>query len=128
MLTQADLDRLLAAMRATGTTELEVASGAEQLRLVLPQGIPPAVPPVVPPVSARSPAIGHWLARGANDGLPPLRPGDAVRKGEVLGYVQAGPLRWILAAPEAGEVQGAGPPDGSLVGHGDPIIPMRSQP
>jgi hypothetical protein len=127
MVSQADLDRLLAAMRTTGTIELEIASGEEHLRLVLPPGpVATTVTEMPPPIPARSPAIGHWLARGAGDGLLPLAVGEPVLSGEALGYVLLGPLRWIVVAPEAGEVIDAGPDDGTLVGHGDPVVKLRS--
>lgn len=126
MLSLTDLDRLLSAMRATGTSELEIALAGDHLRLVLPpEPAAAALPAMTPPLVARSPAIGHWQARGAGDGLPSLVLGEQVLAGEPLGYVQCGPLRWVVAAPGAGEIIATGPDNGSLVGHGDPVVQLR---
>ncbi|MFZ0098782.1 MAG: hypothetical protein WAK98_09880 [Gemmobacter sp.] len=128
MLSHTELDRLLGAMRATGTTELRVASGSHLLELVLaPAPVRNESVPVAPTAAsaARSPAIGLWQGRGQDDGLPPLLTGEKATEGEVLGYVRQGVVLWPVAAPAGGVLVDTGPEDDTLLGHGDPILQIQ---
>ncbi len=124
MFDDADLNRLIAAMRATGTQRLVVQAGEERLRLVLaPMHHVPAPPPPPRATPVPSPAIGTFLPRGADDGLPPLE--GPVGGGEVLGYVLHGPVRWVVAAPAAGVAE---PVAEGPVGFGDILFNLRAIP
>ena len=125
MFDRAELDRLIDAMCASRVTTLEIRRGKERLRLVrgsasLPATARPRPMPVFVP--ARSPAIGAFLARGIDDGLPPLEPGAPVREREVLGYVCQGPVRTIVVAPATGVLITEAPLDGTLLGYGDTVF------
>ena len=133
-LATADLDRLIDAMRATGTTELRLKAGETRVKLRL-DAVPPTaggawvapsqpqpaatIPATIPAVS---PALGHWQPRGQGDGMGPLAPGAAVMRGEVLGYVRQGEVLWPLAAPETGTLIDTGPAEGTLLGYGDLVL------
>lgn len=129
MLSHTDLDRLLDAMRATGTTELRVTSGSDLLELGLAPLLVRAEGAPIPRTTldvARSPAIGFWQSRGLEDGLSRLSIGDSVMAGEILGYVRHALVLWPVAAPADGVLVDLGPDEDTLLGHGDPVLQIRS--
>lgn len=131
MFSQSDLDRLLAAMRASGISRLDVRDGRKHLRLDLPSGViaPPeqatAQDAVPQTLAVHSPCIGRFVPRGGDDGLPPLEPDIEVTAEEVLGYVCDGAARAILAAPDEGRLRGTLPAPGAVIGHGDTVFTME---
>ncbi|MDQ7262511.1 hypothetical protein NM680_11965 [Paracoccus sp. PS-1] len=132
MFDKQDLTRLLDAMRAHGVGTLEIEGGDMFLRLVLPAGPAPAAAaqaqPATATAAARSPDIGRFLPRGSDDGLPVLAPGDAVRTGELLGYVAQGAVRAALTAPADGTIASQIPESGTLFGHGDTVLTLETKP
>lgn len=126
MYEQNELDQLIAAMRATGTSSLTIKSKGKKLRLLLPPGDILAAPPATQPQdTAVSPAIGIFRARGQDDGLPPIQPQDAVFSGEILGYVALGAVLMPVAAPASGRINGTLPAPGQLCGHGDILFTIE---
>ncbi|HSF64944.1 MAG TPA: hypothetical protein VLA78_11180 [Paracoccaceae bacterium] len=129
MLSVAEMDLLVAAMRRHGVTRLEVAHHRRGWRidLALPEGGGVSeAPPSPAPVVVASPGIGTFAPRGGDDGLPELAPGAAVMAGEVLGYVAQGPVRQIIAAPGAGTLRGPLPEAGQVCGFGDGLFEMEA--
>lgn len=121
-----ELDRLLDAMRRTGVTLLEIEGEQELLRLALPASAPLAPQPRTAP--ARSPDIGRFRPRGGDDGLAALAPGDAVRAGEILGYVAGGAVCVPVIAPAAGRISAGMPETGALLGYGDTVFTLEITP
>lgn len=123
-----ELDRLIAAMRATGTTRLSVKSHGKRLRLVLPEGavLPPPAPRN-PQSPVTSPAIGCFHPRGGEDGLHALEPGAEVSAGEVLGYLAQGAALAVVTAPESGRLMGEIPAPGRVCGYGDILFTIEAK-
>ncbi|SIT12250.1 hypothetical protein [Paracoccus saliphilus] len=122
MFDQKELEQLVGAMRENGITTLEVDTGEDRLRLVLPPTpVRPAAmeEPHIATVAAKSPAIGIFLPRGGDDGLTELASGAAVSEGELLGYVSQGAVRVPVTSPSAGRLVGEAPEEGAILGHGD---------
>ena len=120
-----ELDQLLGAMRRTGVTLLEVEGAQELLRLALPASSTAALAPQPRTAPAPSPDIGRFRPRGGDDGLAPLAPGDAVRAGDILGYVASGALCVPVIAPTAGRIGAAMPEPGAVLGYGDTVFTLE---
>lgn len=128
-MTYSDITQLIAAMRANGVTRLEWDNLRKDHRLclTLPDGPPqpPALPPAAPPLQhVRAPAIGHFVARGGEDGLPPLTDTAAVQTGEPLGYIAQGAVLHLLTAPCAGHLASDLPEVGEVFGYGDIVFDL----
>lgn len=122
MFDQKELEQLVGAMQKNGVTTLEVETGDDRLRLVLPPTeLRPAAleEPNIATVAAKSAAIGIFQPRGADDGLTELASGAAVSEGELLGYVSQGAVRVPVTSPSAGRLIGESPKEGAILGHGD---------
>ena len=122
-----DTDRLIAAMRAHGVGLLKIKRNGQSLRLVIAEQAAPTVPvaaPVALRIPVHSPDIGRFLPRGTDDGLAPLRSGDAVQPHEVIGYVCNGPVRAIVTPPKAGRMITDLPEGDRFFGFGDTIIEL----
>jgi hypothetical protein len=122
------VDQLIAAMRETGTTRLDMSRG--ERRLVLELGEIADGPALAMPAQRQthpvsSPGLGVFVPRGGDDGLPLLAPGTAVIADEVLGYIAQGSLHQILTAPVAGTLTGPLPDTGKLFGHGDCVLTLE---
>lgn len=127
MYDQHELDQLVAAMRTTGTTVLAVKTNGKRLRLTLPPGITLSdAIAAIRHVDAKSPCIGTFTPRGADDGLPLLEPGAAISTDEVLGYVAQGAALMAVIAPGAGRFTGQPPLPGQICGHGDILFSIES--
>lgn len=116
----ADLARRLA---AAGIAELEVRAGPDRWRLVVEAAPPPAVAMAARPPEAFALAAGIGRLRLAHPrGGRPAAEGDAVRRGQVVAWLQAGPLLQPVLAGDDGRL---GPPllaEDALVGHGDRVF------
>ena len=126
MYEQLELDQLVAAMRATGTTSLTVKKKGKKFRLLLPPGERQiAVPAAKPQDTVVSPLIGMFRPRGEDDGLPPIQPQDAVTTGDILGYVALGAVLMPVTAPATGRINSTLPTRGQLCGHGDILFTIE---
>ncbi|MFV0384963.1 hypothetical protein [Paracoccus sp. (in: a-proteobacteria)] len=123
----AELDQLVAAMRATGTVSLTVRARGTKLCLRLPSGDPPG-PDRSPRAKANvmSPGIGTFHPRGMDDGLAPLRQQAHVVTGEILGYVAQGAALTGVIAPASGRLAGEMPRPGRICGFGDILFTMET--
>lgn len=129
MFSDQDKSRLIEAMRRTGTTRLEVECGAEILTLGLTPDAPAkAAAPVETalPVIVKSPAMGRFVACGADDGLTLVFSGDRVSAGQVLGYVGLDGARMQVSAPKCGVLVGECPQDDQIVGFGDSLFVLEA--
>lgn len=122
MFNQKKLEQLLEAMRKNGVTTLEVETEDDRLRL----GLPPALLQSTAleethsvTLAVKTAAIGIFLPRGSDDGLPELARDAAVLEGELLGYVSRGTMRVPIVSPSAGILIGAFPEEGAILGYGD---------
>ncbi|RPE66555.1 biotin carboxyl carrier protein [Pacificibacter maritimus] len=131
MFVQADLDRLIDAMRANGVSSLEVKSADQSLQLDLehqahPSALSQAPAPVqVQTKSAKSPCIGRFLPRGVDDGLAEIGTDTEVQAGDTLGYIEYGVARAVVGAPVAGRVMQAAPESGTVFGFGDVVFNLE---
>lgn len=129
MYDEADLDRLIQAMRATGTTALTVKARGKKLHLSLQKGAAPrAMPAPLPEPTVASPGIGLFRPRGMGDGLAALKPRASVLAGETLGYVAKGAALIAVSAPSPGRLAGDLPKAGRLCGYGDILFTMERTP
>ncbi|MDO5641641.1 MAG: hypothetical protein Q4G26_04530 [Paracoccus sp. (in: a-proteobacteria)] len=131
MYDQFELDQIIAAMRASGTTALTIKASGKQLRLVLQPDHRSSAGQALAtearqPNEARSPGIGNFLPRGTDDGLPTLETGAEIKLGEVLGYVVQGAVRMIVSAPCSGTLTGEVPASGHLCGYGDTLFTIEA--
>jgi len=130
MLSPEALDRLVDAMRRTGVTELSLAGDGDALTLKCAAPTLPvlAVPaPAKPaPIAVKSPGLGRFVPRGAEDGLSVLAPGDRVAAGEILGHLALDEVRLPVISPAAGRLAGAFPETGRVTGHGDVLFHLEA--
>ncbi|WP_417604884.1 acetyl-CoA carboxylase biotin carboxyl carrier protein [Primorskyibacter flagellatus] len=129
MFSDTDKSRLIEAMRRTGTTRLEVECGGEVLTLGVALDAPVmAAAPVekAAQIAVKSPALGRFVACGADDGLAAVLDGDHISAGQVLGYVELDGARVQVTAPKCGVLIGDGPRQGQTIGYGDPLFKMEA--
>jgi biotin carboxyl carrier protein len=111
ILSPSQIAELTALMRANGVEMLEIAEGADSIRLVA------ATAPAAPATSrATAPGVGHFT--------PLAAPGQPVQPGQVLGTVDAGLLRRPVTAPRAGTILRLLAEPGSLADFGTPLFEL----
>ncbi|MFZ6762292.1 hypothetical protein [Pseudoroseomonas sp. WGS1072] len=119
---------LLALMRATGVTELELAEGDTALRLSLPSrplagAVPEATPRAAPAVeTVHAVAFGILLLRHPAETRDPPAAGDTVARGDILAYLAVGPLLQPVVAPCDGAIEAVRGRDGEIAGFGAPLF------
>ncbi|KAA2212976.1 hypothetical protein [Teichococcus oryzae] len=115
-------------MAARGIEVLEVRSGDRHYRLVAEAEAAPvaAAPPSPPPAGhfTKAAGIGRLRFHHPQRGRPETGNG-AVRKGQVLAYLQAGLLLQPVLAPCDGTIGPALAEEGALLGHGDKVFAIR---
>lgn len=134
MFSQDDLDRLIDAMRANQVAALTVEDGGETLHLKLapvaadstPAPMPTPAPLDLTP--AKSPAIGRFVARGADDGLAALEAASQIGQGDILGYIAHGHIRLPVTAPATGVLASATPDSDTIFGYGDVVFELEVSP
>jgi hypothetical protein len=127
MFDRADLDRLLAAMRANGVESLTLETQDERLELGLFAATAPAVVAAAPAQhAAKAEALGRFLPRGGEDGLPVLKDGATVQADELLGYLAQGDLLSLISSPVAGKLLGDLPQAGAVFGYGDAVFNIEA--
>ena len=126
-MTQDDMARLIAAMRAHGVTRLELSQPRKGRMVCLTLGDTPV--PQHPATPRRhavlSPGIGRWVPLGRGDGLSPPGTGALLRAGDPLGHVAQGGVLQIVVAPCGGRLASALPDAGHVCGHGDPLAEIE---
>lgn len=129
-----ELDQIVAAMRLNGVRRLDLRDGRSGLRFDLGEGstqpavaAPTAVSaaPARAGIAVRSPGIGTFCPRGADDGLPALEPDQKIAEGEVLGYLGQGAVRLLVTAPAAGRLCTDMPAAGTVFGFGDTVLTLE---
>lgn len=121
---------LLALMRATGVTELELAEGDMALRLSLPArplagAVPEAAPRAAPAVeTVHAAAFGILLLRHPAETRDPPAAGDTVARGDILAYLAVGPLLLPVVAPCDGVIDAVRGRDGEASGFGTPLFDL----
>lgn len=129
MFTQAELDRLIDAMRANAVTLLEVTGPDAELKLGLSAAadIAPRAPKAPRRIAAHSPCIGRFVPRGAQDGLSPLGACANVQAGDTLGYIAQRQALALVVAPADGTlVADMPPPEGTVFGYGDVVFELEA--
>lgn len=114
-----DLPELVGRMRHHDVRHVSLKNGTGAIALTLsanPGQTPPAHP-AAPPARAEdtpvlSPEMGVFRLNGLGENHP-------VRSGEIVGFVEAGPLCLPLTAPADGTLGPALVEDGSVVGYHD---------
>ncbi len=130
MFSRTDLDRIVDTMERCGVTSLTVEGDGIALSLCRPaSAAAPAeeAPLSAPATTVKSPAIGTYLPRGAQDGLAPIATGHAVKAGDVLGYICQGAARIPVSAPIDGVLSGQWPETGGVIGYGDGLIALEGK-
>lgn len=131
MFTQAELDRLIDAMRTNSVTSLEVDSDDMSLELHLPvtaaASVTPSEPIAQKPAQqvVKSPGIGTFLPRGQDDGLDGVEPQTEISAGDTLGYIVQGVVRVPIIAPTEGRTTGPTPSEGAIFGYGDVVFNLE---
>lgn len=119
------LDELVALMREGGLTRLTYAQGGASITLVLPEEGSVAARPALPPRMVLSPGMGVFTPRHPLAAEPYVRPGSAVKPGDILALLAVGPVLTAIEAPFAGTVRRVLPEEGDLVGFEDALIEIE---
>lgn len=130
-----EIARLSRMATAAGLTEVELNDGEDTLRLRFAMQRPQpaaaagsaAAAPLAPKevAGARSPGVGLSRHRHPVTGRPACETGQAVVKGQVVGYVEAGPCLRPATASHAGIVGAPACDEGTLVGYGTLLYPIE---
>lgn len=136
------LERLLDALRLTGGTSLRIKNDQMELSLEL---TPPARPVPVMPVNqqvteqpaaavkengmvVRSHTVGRFYTTQTADELPPLLPGDIVKKGQKICMIETMNIEHILTAERSGILLEVLADDGDVVEYGQALMRFKPQP
>ena len=129
MFSQAELDRLIDAMRSNGVVALKVESKGEVFSLNLEGAVSSTArlspEPKTVRKAAKSPSIGRFLPRGADDGLSSLSRSEKVGAGDTLGYITQSHIRAMVIAPADGILTSDVPDEGTVFGHGDVVFNLE---
>lgn len=112
------LDDLLRRMLAAGLRELEVQEGSVRIAMRLGDGLPAPVAVAAIPVNVTTHAIGRFRSTHPRRPGDSVKPGDVVRAGAVLGYLEVGPTLTGIVAPASGTVAEVLAAEGELLGYG----------
>jgi acetyl-CoA carboxylase biotin carboxyl carrier protein len=130
-MTVEEIERLAAMCAAAGIGEIEVAEAgfALRLRMASAAAAPAASMPETSNVESaskgvRSPGVGVFRLAHPATGRPVAEPGQAVRKGDIIGVLQVGPLLKAVIAPADGVLGAALAEDGAIVGYGTPLYAL----
>lgn len=119
------LPEIVSWMRNRGISELEWTEGGTTLGLSLqaqetstPTG---NTPPPRTEQSILSPEMGIFRYEGQRETRP-------VRRGDIIGFVEVGPLRVPVACPDDGVLLPPIEQDGALVGYSTPLFKIDTTP
>ena len=118
------LDRLAPAMRRHGVSHLTLAENDAVLTLTLsPATATPVAQTIAPSVrqdTVPSPEMGVFR-------MGAIRPGSTVATGDILAFVEVGPVRLPVIAPAGGVVHTVLAQDGDTVGYHAPLFIIQSE-
>jgi acetyl-CoA carboxylase biotin carboxyl carrier protein len=129
-MTPGEIERFSRLAQRAGLAELELTEGQSSLRLRLAAEAARPDVEVRADVKAavnheaarardvRSPGVGLFHHRHPVTGRAVCEPGQRVKKGQVVGFVAAGPCVRPATAPEDGVIAAPACEDGELVGYG----------
>ncbi|WOH63751.1 biotin/lipoyl-containing protein [Bradyrhizobium sp. BWA-3-5] len=119
----ADLEILAAHMQATQIDVVEIASGGRTLKLtgmgVSSRGHPEPSSPTISPAQVSAERPGVFLRRHPVRPASEICAGADVKAGEVLGYIAAAALLFVVRAPKCGLIGRILANDGDIVGYGN---------
>lgn len=134
MIDPAEIERLSRIAQAAGLAEITLTDGGDTLRLRFAghgrqpeaasrsSGLVLARPDEQ--AGARSPGVGLFRHRHPVTGRPACEAGQEVVEGQVVGYVEAGPLLRPATAPRAGVIGAPACDEGALVGYATLLYPI----
>lgn len=125
MITIADLDRILSMMKEGGLQTLKIREGEKLISLRLSGGVSPI--PEREEILVRSPAIGRFLRIHPGQDRPLVDLGDMVVPETIVGLLENGPILVPILAGHAGEISRVDAEEGSLLGHGVPVITLLAE-
>ena len=132
MLTPAQIADVCAYAQAQGVRRLLIDAPGLTLRLAFPAGSDakphaamPAPPAVETAVPVLTPGFGVFLAAHPLAASSFVEPGDAVRRGDILGLLRSGLIYRPVRAPRAGTVEAVALEPGALVGYGQELLRLR---
>jgi acetyl-CoA carboxylase biotin carboxyl carrier protein len=126
MITIDDLDRVLGWMLRDGLQSIDVNQGDSHIRLKL-AGMTAGSPARRREVPVSAKAIGRFLPAHPRSGTPDLKPGDRVKLGEIVGFIQNDTVLLPIVADTAGEVAQVHAEAGRLLGYGAPVLTLFSE-
>ena len=124
-----ELQALLALVKDTDVTELDVTIGATRLSVRRP---PSSVPSPRGPMSAAAPAAEPSTLAIASPLVGIFRPsvmeGDEVEHGAAIGAIEALGMPTTVDSPQTGTVEQVLIADGGAVEYGQPLVILRRAP
>jgi biotin carboxyl carrier protein len=124
VLTFAEIEDLIAHARMSGASAVEAHGRGFRLKARFSAGL--AEPEPRPSrVAVKTEAFGRLLTAPPLRSEPFARPGDRVRKNDILALLQTGPLYRPVRAPAAGVFAGPLVEAGALVGYGQEIATLE---
>lgn len=123
-----DIAALMAQMQRGGLRELDYAAGDARLRLIAADPAPKAAPATAPaedtadPPLVRAPHLGLFRMAHPQRGAPEAAPGDPVRPGQIVAFVEAGAVFLPVITKSAGRLGACLVEDGALVGYAEPLF------
>ncbi|USJ27538.1 acetyl-CoA carboxylase biotin carboxyl carrier protein [Ensifer adhaerens] len=123
---------------ASGASELEISTkDGHTLKIVLPLDASPARPreaakdvtsSAMEGWTVKAPLAGVFRDRhpGDVDASPLASEGSTVEAGNVVGFVEVGPILMPVIAPVTANVAGVHARAGELIGYGDPVLTMEN--
>jgi acetyl-CoA carboxylase biotin carboxyl carrier protein len=124
----AELRQIIAWAEAAGLSSLEISGPGHNVRLLLAGGaVQTAHDGMAEPAAAAGTIIaahvtGIFLAGHPMRSAPFVRPGDAVKAGDVLGLLKIGQIYAPVAAPQDGVVRRVLAETGTLCGYGTKLL------
>ena len=130
------LKTLIDLVSESGVAELEITEGEDHVRIVaaVPQAAPaPAAAPAAAPAPAQdaaqaalptitSPMVGTFYRAPSPGAAPFIEVGDTVKKGQVIGIIEAMKLLNEVEADKDGVVQAFAAENGQPVEYGQPLV------
>ncbi len=122
------LDDLLRRMLAAGLRELEVEQGGVRIAMRLGGSPGAPAPSPVATIDVVTHAIGRFRTAHPRRAGESVKPGDAIRAGAVLGYLEVGPTLTGIVAPASGKIAEVVATEGQLLGYGARVLTLSEEP
>lgn len=121
-----EIEAVVRRLDGQGIATADIRAGKAYLRLrFAPEETSEPTPPEPPPSRAASPSPGRFRPVHPLEGTPRFAPGDIVRQGETIAFVEAnGLLLPVIAAADLTLGQALAN-DGDAVGWGTPLYETR---